>query len=230
MDLTPGSGANAYIECAGTTNTAGATSALYGQDSSSVAYCWNRANAALLFGTNGTERARITSGGQLLVGTTSNANNVTLNVAGTLEASGSGKSYIYGAYAQTVGATNRDVFVDDTGALGYVASIQASKTNIQSINDISWLLELNPVTFNYRKKDLDGNYTNESDGGIQHGLIAEDVETIKPELCFYDEIDGKQELRGVSYSKLITPMLKLIQQQQAAIVALEAKVAALEAK
>ena len=75
LDLTPGSGANAYIECAGTTNTAGTTSALYGQDSSSVAYCWNRANAPLLFGTNGTERARLTSGGDLLVGKTSDTTN-----------------------------------------------------------------------------------------------------------------------------------------------------------
>lgn len=133
-------------------------------------------------------------------------------------------------YAVTVGATNRDVYVDDTGVLGYVSSIRASKTNIENLDNVAWLLNLNPVRFNYRKKDKNGEYTDEASGVAEYGLIAEDTEQVQPELCFYDEVGGKQELRGVSYSKLITPMLKLIQQQQKDLHEMSVRLSALEDK
>jgi hypothetical protein len=58
---------NAYIEVAGNGNTLGSTSMLFGQNSTSVGYCWNRANANLLFGTNGTERMSISAAGAVAV-------------------------------------------------------------------------------------------------------------------------------------------------------------------
>jgi hypothetical protein len=117
-----------------------------------------------------------------------------------------------GIYNTIVGATNRDVFVDNAGVVGYVSSTRESKTNIENLQDIDWLYALNPVTFNYRKRDDDGEYTDEIDGDIQYGMIAEDVEQVRPDLCFYDEIDGEQHLRGIQYSKLIPVMLKAMQQ------------------
>jgi hypothetical protein len=133
-------------------------------------------------------------------------------------------------YASIVGATNRDLFVDNTGRFGYVSSVRASKTNITDITDTSWLLALNPVSFNYRKKDEEGNYLEEIDGTVpDFGLIAEDVEQVKPELCFYDETEAGPALRGVTYRKLITPMLKLLQEQQAMINEMKAEIAALKA-
>ena len=116
-----------------------------------------------------------------------------------------------GVYNNTVGATNRAVFVDNTGVVGYIASIKKAKINIQDLTDTNWLYDLNPVTFYYRKKDKDNEYTDETDGNIQYGMIAEDVEKVRPDLCVYDEIDGKQELRGIEYSKLIPILLKEIQ-------------------
>ena len=132
-----------------------------------------------------------------------------------------GALYSIALYNNTVGATNRDVFVDNAGKVGYVASIRASKTNIQDLTDTSWLHQLNPVSFNYRKKDEEGNYTDETDGDIQYGMIAEDVEQVRPDLCFYDEVDGEQELRGIQYSKLVPVMLKEIQKLKAEIAALK---------
>jgi hypothetical protein len=132
-------------------------------------------------------------------------------------------------YNQIVGATNRDVFIDNTGRFGYVSSVRASKTNIQDITDTDWLLDLNPVSFNYRKKDEDGQYTEEADGEVpDFGLIAEDVEQVKPELCFYDETAEGKALRGVHYSKLVTPMLRLLQKQQEMITQLQVEVEALK--
>jgi hypothetical protein len=124
-------------------------------------------------------------------------------------------------YEDTVGATNRDLFIDSTGKLGYVSSIRESKTDIAAIDDVSWLSALAPVSYRYRKKNADGTYSDEADGVTDYGLIAEDVEAVKPELCFYDDVDGEAQLRGITYSKLITPMLKYIQQLEARIAALE---------
>lgn len=133
-----------------------------------------------------------------------------------------------GIYNTTVGATNRDVFVDNGGVVGYVSSLRASKTNIANLTDTSWLYQLNPVTFNYRKKDEEGNYTDEVDGDIQYGMIAEDVEQVRPDLCFYDEVEGQQELRGIQYSKLVPVMLKALQELKAELDATKAEVALLK--
>ena len=125
-------------------------------------------------------------------------------------------------YSTTVGVTNRAMFVDSTGLIGYVASIRASKTNITPLTDTAWLDALTPVAFNYRKKDEDGAYTDEANTPLEYGLIAEEVEGINPELVFYDETEDGLALRGVSYNKLMIPLLQRVQ-------ALTARVAALEA-
>jgi hypothetical protein len=152
---------------------------------------------ALLFITNNTERGRFTSGGGFTCA---------------------------GVYSTTVGGTNRDVFVDNTGVVGYVSSLRDSKTEIQDLTDISWMYQLNPVSFKYRKRDENGGYTDETDGDIQYGMIAEDVQPIRPDLCFYDEVDGRQELRGIQYSKLTAVLLKAVQDLNTRITALEAQV------
>ncbi len=61
--------ANAYIEIAGNDNDVGGTSMLVGQNNRSVGYCWNRAAAPLLFGTDDEERIRIDSDGNVGIGT-----------------------------------------------------------------------------------------------------------------------------------------------------------------
>jgi len=114
-------------------------------------------------------------------------------------------------YTTTVGGTNRDLFVDDAGVIGYVSSIRASKKNIQPFTNPNWVNDLQPVTFNYRVKDTSGAYTDSAYKELEYGLIAEEVEKINPELVFYDVDSTGKHLRGVSYSKLIIPILKQVQ-------------------
>jgi hypothetical protein len=140
-----------------------------------------------------------------------------------------GKVTFENVYGTTVGATNRDLYIDNTGLIGYVASLEAAKTNIVDNDDVEWLKYLRPVTFRYRAKDADGNYTDQPDGPIQYGLIAEEVELINGEICFYDDTDNGPELRGISYQMLVTPLLALVQQQAALIADLQQRVEALEA-
>lgn len=136
-------------------------------------------------------------------------NNIALQTDGTILALPS--------YSATVGGTNRDLFIDNTGKLGYVASSRRYKENIEDMGTrSSSIYDLRPVIFDYKN----------SDWGIdQYGLIAEEVEEIMPEIVSYNE-DGDPET--VSYDKLITPMLNEIQNLRAQNEELEARLIALE--
>jgi hypothetical protein len=88
LNLYRGVGANAYLEIAGNGNTLGTSSVTIGQDGGSVGYLWNRANNALSFGTNNTERMRINLSGELLINTTSDAGDYKLQVNGNTYTNG----------------------------------------------------------------------------------------------------------------------------------------------
>lgn len=152
--------------------------------------------------------------------------------------------YIPTAFSNATAATHRDVWVEDSGELGYNSSVRASKMNIEDVTDASWMYNINPKTFYRRKKDEDGNYLDTNDGIKEYGFIAEDIEEHAPELCFYDvdrestidehgtEIFSEEftrtDLAGIYYSQLTVPMLKLIQEQKQLIDDLTTRITALE--
>ena len=158
----------------------------------------NNVNGYLRFATNATERMRIFASGNVKF-----------------------SSQVYG---NTV-ASPRTLYIASDGELGGISSIRASKTNIKQLNS-NWLMQLNPVSSNYRKKDEEGNYTNEHYEELFYGLIAEETELVNKEICTYNG----DELVGIEYSKLVPVLVKAIQEQQALITALTARITALEAK
>jgi len=136
----------------------------------------------------------------------------------------------------TNGSSMRDVQVESDGTLcAGNTSIRAAKKNIEPQTDVSWLYDLNPVTFNYRKKTFNEEtgvetYLEEAITETSYGLIAEEVETVKKDFCFYNkDEDNKDVLAGVSYKDFITPLIKALKDQKTKIETLETKVAALEA-
>ncbi len=123
------------------------------------------------------------------------------------------------AYSFTVGATNRTLFIDNTGDIGGLSSTRESKTNITAITSADWLMSLEPVSYNRRERNEDGAYTDAYNPNTEFGLIADDVANVRPEICVF--VDGK--VSGINYEQLIAPMLKEIQTLRAEINALKEK-------
>ncbi len=106
-----------------------------------------------------------------------------------------------GAYNTTVGSLRRDLYVDSNGLIGYVSSSIRYKKDVKKISDVSWIYDLNPVTYKYKSDET---------GRQQFGLIAEEVEKVNPLFVSYTS-DGMPET--VLYSEFITPLLKAVQEQ-----------------
>ena len=160
-------------------------------------YIANREVGAIIFETSDIERMRIISSG-----------NINLNDT---------------VYNNTATAVARILYIGSDYRIGGLASIRESKKNIENISNVDWIYNLNPVTFNYRKKDEEEKYTDEIYDELVYGLIAEDTAPIADFLVNYNnKEDGSKEMVGIEYMRLITPMLKAIQELKAEIEELKA--------
>lgn len=172
--------------------------------------------------TDDSERITITPTGELSINSATNADT-------SLTIAGNGRDYSLRAdqkvsfvstYGITVGATNRSLYIDNTGLIGGLTSTRESKTNIAPIEDADWLMSLEPVSYNRRLKDDEDAYTDIASPNTEFGLIADDVANVRPEICVF--VKGK--VSGINYEQLIAPMLKEIQKLRAEVNALKEKV------
>jgi hypothetical protein len=205
---------------------------------------FNAAADVLGFSTAGVERMRITSGGNVGIGNTG-ATDVRLLIKavdttgsnyGLIVNNSSNANLFYvrndglfltgssAASPYNLGTSGRGCIIESNGVLGYQSSTRESKINIEQLSDVSWLYQLNPVSFNYRKKDNEMNYTNEAQEEKCYGLIADEVEKVNKDLVFYNvKEDGTKQLAGVEYNKLISALVKSVQELEARIKQLENK-------
>ena len=194
-------------------------------------------------GQNGsyTERMRIDSSGNLLVGTTSSTARITALGASTTSANyalyagnSSGQDLFYARcdglintgsrtlspYNNTTGAA-ANMYVGATGDIARSTSSLKYKTNVQdATHGLTELLTLRPVTYEGKA---------ESDAGKTFGgLIAEEVhEAGLTEFVQYAE-DGSPD--ALAYGNMVSLCIKAIQEQQAIITQLQADVEALKAQ
>ena len=113
-----------------------------------------------------------------------------------------GEVYFPDVYSDAVGVTNKDLYIDNTGKIGFLSSSERYKKEIINMEDVDWIYKLRPVNYLYK---TDNNKIK------QYGLIAEEVEKINPLFVSYNK---EGEVETVQYSKLVTPMLKALQEQK----------------
>jgi len=132
-------------------------------------------------------------------------------------------------YSTTVGATNRALYVDNTGLIGYLSSRAGMKNSVVSLSTTYDTLmqqfeALNPVSF---------YYNNDLSGQRRFGLIAEEVDAINPLWVSYDPVLALNEETGemydtgelvpatVSYNDMISVLIAVVQQLNERIKVLE---------
>jgi hypothetical protein len=120
------------------------------------------------------------------------------------------RAFVSGIRGTTTGNFDAvSVLIDSAGQLGTISSSARFKQDIEDMGDASSnLLRLRPVTFRYRQPASDGSRP------LQHGLIAEEVAEIYPDLVVRGA-DGQVET--VQYWKIDVMLLNEVQKQQAVI-------------
>jgi hypothetical protein len=194
---------------------------------------------ALTFQTNATERARITSDGDWLVGTTNNALNAGVGIK--LRADSTAK-WVSIVSAESTAGGGEGFVMYSTGAAAYrfyvnwAGTIYATNTTISGISDqrlkenvrdldvgLDAVLALKPRKFDWKEgkgKDIKGD----------RGFIAQEFEQVFPDLV--DEWrdpapEGEEPYKSVRQD-LIPVLVKAIQELKAELDATKAEVAALK--
>jgi hypothetical protein len=192
----------------------------------------------LRLGVDGTERARIDSSGNLLVGNTSKLSggiggidiNRSSGAGLTLGTSGTSRGFFYVNSAdnsilwETVSGVSALVVSGSSGGV----SLANGATSWASLSDERHKDIIEPISNATDKvallRSVIGKYKTDEAGTRRSFLIAQDVQAVLPEAV--DNTDT--ENLALRYSDLIPLLVKAIQEQQALIQALTARVAALE--
>jgi hypothetical protein len=204
------------------------------------------------FNANGSERARISSAGNLLVGTTSGTSHILSKNASSGYVAGvdnSASTTPFGMYVNFSAAAPNDtsrLFLScaDTSATratirsnGGIANFSANNVNLSDRREkanfapagdyLSKICAIPVQTFNYIDQNM------EEDPGLTLGVVAQDVQEVAPELVMESNWGTEEEPKmrlSIYQTDLQYALMKCIQEQQQMIETLQAKVAALEGK
>ncbi len=178
---------------------------------------YSPASASLAISTNSSERMRIDGSGNLLVGVSTFSD----DTGGTSIAGG----LIKISNDSTSNGTQM-FFTNPNGAVGSISSSgSATAYNTSSdarLKDVTGsarglevINELNPVAYNWK-----------ADGKADEGLIAQEVLDVVP-----NAVSGSEEdMYQMDYSKLVTHLVKAVQEQQEQIESLTSEIAILKEK
>jgi len=205
-------------------------------DNNSIAYVFNRSNAAMIFGTNNTERMRITSGGYVGINTQSPRGYFNVkNGSGELVLSqGNGRDIqaIFNGSQGNMDLSCNNLYISylGTGTVysngGVLTNTNPSDANLkENITDLTFglneILQLRPVSYDWKN-----NVANQS---TQYGFIAQEVQKVLPQLVteFDSYEDEKREVSikrlGLDKDAIFVSLVKAIQELEARIKQLENK-------
>jgi hypothetical protein len=178
--------------------------------------------------TAGSERARIDSSGDLLVGATSNFSSA---VRGYFVAPSGG---IAGGFSNpSTGAVNQVLFINPNGAVGSIQT-NGSLTSYNVSSDYRLKNTIAPMTGALAKVALlkPCTYKWNVDGSDGEGFIAHELQEVVPD-CVTGEkdavdADGNPVYQGIDTSFLVATLTAAIQELKAELDATKAEVAALK--
>jgi hypothetical protein len=208
-------------------------------------------NAMAFLTGGGNERMRIDSSGNVLIGTTAQLTNEKF----AIDVSGSGRFAFFrgqntsgnptvfristGNFSGGIGSGNF-IYCDDGGSIKFFVAgsgaVNSTSTSITAISDVRLkenirdletgldsILSLKPRRFDW-KENQGTNKKNVA------GFIAQEVETILPELIGEWKNDPDDEIvyKSLTMGDMIPTLVKAIQEQQALITSLTARITALE--
>jgi len=184
--------------------------------------------------SGGTERARIDSSGNLLVGTTNATSTGGIGVKA--KPNGALFSVIDNTVGDTMDVYNTSVsayrFYVDSGGTIHATSVvisaisdQRLKENVRDIDTgLSSIMALKPRRFDWKE----GKGQNKKNAA---GFIADEFETVFPECVGVSKAGGDGiEYKNINHETLIPTLVKAMQEQQALIESLTTRLTALEGK
>jgi len=189
------------------------------------------------FSTNSTERMRIDSSGNLLVGLTSAPANTASSGAYfsyPIAATGySSRAGVTGAYSNNrfnlSWTTGTQLWIDttNTGTITVTSDYRIKKgIQTQTVPALDRIAKIRSVTYTYSDNE---NFSWKSDGVEREGFIAHELQEIIPS-AVEGEKDAEHQIQSLRLDALCSVMVKAIQELSAQNKELEARLAILEAK
>jgi hypothetical protein len=235
-----------YVSGDGTFSSTGYGFNAYNADNTkTILLAYNRTTSAFMdvvlaaknsiFENNGSERMRIDSSGFTYINCTSSVASVSsysniafngvsyfgISIKTTYGSAGS----TFAAFINSAGTQQGSIYANATNTVQFLTSSDYRlKENIAPMTGaLAKVSALKPVTYNWK-----------SDGSASQGFIAHELQEVVPE-CVGGEkdavdADGNPKYQGVDTSFLVATLTAAIQEQQALITALTARIEALEAK
>jgi hypothetical protein len=184
------------------------------------------ASNPIKFITNQTERARITFGGDLLVGTTSSFGRISVETPGTgqgvaVKQTAAG-GYCFGSTAADNGGTYYHVFFE-AGVGNQVGSITSNSTTTTYATSSDYRLKntIAPMTGALAKVALlkPCTYKWNADGSDGEGFIAHELQAVVPQAVTgqkdAEDAEGKPQYQGIDTSFLVATLTAAIQELKA---------------
>ena len=223
------------------TPTPGATDGFVWNTSASSYYDW---------AISGSTKVRIDSSGKLLVGTTTGIETLTVNgyvsvqgqtsvsgAASTINTNCNGAAY-YGIMVKNLSGSNSHAMTFVNSSNGFVGTIvlSSSTTTYNTSSDYRLKHDVQPMTGALEKVAAlkPCTYKWNVDGSDGQGFIAHELAEVCPQAVTGEKDavneDGSIKPQGIDTSFLVATLTAAIQEQQAIIIAMTARVAALDAR